>query len=76
MNILQQLIAQSKGRFFTVTFQKKDGTIRVMNGKTGKNYKIRGQAQPMWDRKSQDIRSFRFDSVLSISINGFQIKVK
>jgi hypothetical protein len=30
---LDNLIAQTKGKFFSITFVKKDGTVRVINGK-------------------------------------------
>lgn len=33
MTKLQQLIQESKGRFFSITFKKKDGTIRTINAK-------------------------------------------
>jgi hypothetical protein len=30
---LDNLIAETKGKFFSITFVKKDGTVRVINGK-------------------------------------------
>ena len=33
MKTLDQLIAETKGKFFSVTFTKKDGSIRTINGK-------------------------------------------
>ena len=30
---LDQLVAQTKGRFFSIRFIKKDGSVRVVNGK-------------------------------------------
>jgi hypothetical protein len=30
---LNTLVKESKGRFFSVTFTKKDGTVRTINGK-------------------------------------------
>jgi hypothetical protein len=30
---LDKLIAETKGKFFSITFTKKDGTVRVINGK-------------------------------------------
>jgi len=33
MKTLDQLIAETKGKFFSVTFVKKDGTVRTVNGK-------------------------------------------
>jgi len=42
MNELQQLIQSTKGRFFSITFQKKDGTIRTINGKARYDRKTKG----------------------------------
>jgi hypothetical protein len=33
MKTLDQLITETKGKFFSVTFTKKDGSIRTINGK-------------------------------------------
>jgi hypothetical protein len=33
MKTLDQLIAETKGKFFSVTFTKKDGSVRTVNGK-------------------------------------------
>ena len=33
MQHIDQLIAQTKGKFFSITFEKKDGTRRTINGK-------------------------------------------
>jgi hypothetical protein len=33
MKTLDQLIAETKGKFFSVTFTKKDGSVRTINGK-------------------------------------------
>jgi len=33
MQTIDQLIEQTKGKFFSITFEKKDGTRRIVNGK-------------------------------------------
>jgi len=33
MQTIDQLIEQTKGKFFSIKFQKKDGTVRTVNGK-------------------------------------------
>jgi hypothetical protein len=33
MQNIDQLIEQTKGKFFSIKFQKKDGTVRTVNGK-------------------------------------------
>ena len=42
MNQLDTLIKQTKGRFFAVTFTKKDGTTRTINGKDHYKSLLRG----------------------------------
>ena len=32
---IANLLEQTSGRFFSVTFEKKDGSIRTINGRTG-----------------------------------------
>ena len=46
---LDQLIAETKGKFFSVTFTKKDGSVRTINGKdkyhrllAGENERLKG----------------------------------
>ena len=36
------MIEKSNGRFFTVCFTKKDGSERVLNGRLGVTYALRG----------------------------------
>lgn len=58
---LQALIAKSNGRFFSLTFTKKDGTTRVVNGKNkdlatlkGGTYKAGNAGYvAVWDRNAQ-----------------------
>lgn len=39
---IQKLIEDTKGKFFSITFQKKDGTLRTINGKNKYANLIRG----------------------------------
>jgi hypothetical protein len=41
-----QLIRDTKGKFFTVTFTKKDGTTRVMNARLGVKAYLKGGELP------------------------------
>lgn len=41
-NIAQQLIDQTNGKFFSITFVKKDGSERTVNGKDKYNRLLRG----------------------------------
>lgn len=49
MKIIEQLIEQSKGKFFSITFEKKDGTTRIVNGKDKYFRLIRGGGSPATD---------------------------
>ena len=40
--MLDKIIEQSQGRFFTVTFVKKDGTKRVMTARLGVTKHLKG----------------------------------
>lgn len=49
MKNIDQLIAATKGRFFTLKFQKKDGTIRLVNSKDKYLRLIKGTGSPATD---------------------------
>ncbi len=39
---IETLIAEAKGKFFSLTFEKKDGTVRTINGKDKYNRLLHG----------------------------------
>ena len=41
-NMVWRLIQKSKGRFFSVTFEKKDGSLRKMVCRTGVKKRLKG----------------------------------
>jgi hypothetical protein len=45
-NQLDDLIAATKGKFFSITFTKKDGTSRTINGKNRYNRLVKGVGSP------------------------------
>ena len=49
MKNIDKLIAESKGKFFSITFEKQDGTLRVINGKDRYNRLIKGTGSPATD---------------------------
>jgi hypothetical protein len=49
MKQIETLIAASKGKFFTIKFEKLDGTIRVINGKDKYRRLIKGTGSPATD---------------------------
>jgi hypothetical protein len=46
MKNIETLIAASKGKFFTIKFEKLDGTIRTINAKNRYNRLIKGTGSP------------------------------
>lgn len=71
-----QALSESKGQFITVTFKKKDGTVRTMNCRTGVTKHLRGGACTVdtdkylivYDLRSKGYRSINKDTIMSISM--------
>ena len=49
MKNIETLIAASKGKFFTIKFEKLDGTVRTINAKNRYNRLIKGTGSPATD---------------------------
>lgn len=70
-----KFIRKANGRFFTVTFMKKDGTIRTINGRTG----VRNSAVEtdkyfiVYDLRTKGFRSVRKDSIVRITTDHFTL---
>jgi len=74
------LIEESKGKVFTATFTKVDGSIRVMNcrlgvkkGLTGRgmNYNPRlKQMIPVYDMNKKEYRMLKLDTISELKIGG------
>lgn len=78
-NKVKRVINSSKGKFMTVTFVKKDGTLRSMLCRTGvrkfvkgtdKRQKTNDNIQVVYDMHKKAYRSFNTDRVVSIKFNG------
>ena len=80
MNI-SQFIAASAGKFITVTFMKRDGTLRKLNGrinvtkylKYGPYVADTGSTFCVYDVKDKGYRSIRKESILGITCGGLTI---
>lgn len=76
--ILSSLIEGSNGRFVTVTFQKKDGSIRVINGRLGVTKGLKGgkssvnpdQYITIYDMQAQGYRNINRDTILQVQTDG------
>ena len=85
---VKQLIKEAKGRFFSVVFVKKDGSIRKMlcrkgvqnwTDESGIKQTVKGTGKPrpehlitVWDCHKKNFRCFNINTVLSLRVNGVQ----
>ena len=73
-------IYDSKGRFLTVEFIKKDGSLRKINGRLGvKKYLVGGNSTLdnskfiiIYDLKSKGYRAINKNSILSVFTTGLK----
>ena len=83
----KQLISQSNGRIFSAVFVKKDNTHRLINARLGKHYKSKtGRAAPykpsnfnllpVYDMKIKAFRMLNFNTLLTLTINKTNYKIK
>jgi hypothetical protein len=80
--MLDNLITDSKGRFITVEFTKKDGTIRKMNCRTGVTAHLKGGESKLdpaqyiivYDLKSKGYRSINRSTIRAVTTMGRTIK--
>jgi hypothetical protein len=80
------LIKATKGKFFTVTFVKKDGTTRVMNARLGVKAYLKGGELPydpepkglipVYDMGKQKYRMVNINTITNIKIGNKEFKVK
>jgi hypothetical protein len=78
---IADFIAQSKGKFITVTFVKKDGTTRVLNGRTGVTKHLKGGTSTvnydkylvLFDMHTAGYRCVNRDTILSVTCEGLTI---
>ena len=73
MNKVERIL-NSNGKIFTVTFTKKDGTIRVMNGRLGVEKYLKGGKCTvnkdnfiiMYDLQSKGYRALNKDTIIDV----------
>ena len=78
---IADFIAQSKGKFITVAFIKKDGTVRNLNGRIGVTKNLKGgistvntdQYVVVYDTVAQGYRSVNKDTIVSVTCEGLTI---
>lgn len=83
-NIIKYLLIGNEGKFFTVTFKKKDGTIRKLNGRLGVHHgkKLSSPTTAgipkylvVYDVQKQAYRNINTDTVQAVSMKGKKFEV-
>ena len=77
-NELASIVAESNGRFVSVTFIKKDGTERTMLCRLGVTKYLKGgtskldaeQYLTVFDVKKEEYRAINRDTILSVKLAG------
>ena len=80
---IKELLESSKGKFFTVTFTKKDGSTRVLNGRLGVTKHLKGGKKTVtqenyltvFDTQKKAYRTVNVDTVQSVKVNGNEYRV-
>jgi hypothetical protein len=78
---ISDFIAQSKGKFITVSFIKKDGTTRTLNGRTGVTKHLKGGTSTinhdkylvLFDMHTAGYRCVNRDTIVSVTCEGLTI---
>lgn len=80
-----KLIRATQGKIFTVSFIKKDGTLRKMNCRLGVTKHLKGgelafdpkeyDLIPVFDLQKNAYRMINLDSLVEITINGETFEV-
>ena len=78
---IADFIAQSKGKFITVAFIKKDGTVRNLNGRIGVTKHLKGgvstvntdQYLVVYDTINTGYRCVNKDTIVSVTCEGLTI---
>lgn len=79
---ITDFVAQSNGKFVTVEFIKKDGSIRKLNGRTGVTKHLKGGVSTInhdkfmviYDTVAKGYRCINKSTILSVSCNGLTIR--
>ena len=77
-NTFAAIAAATNGKFFTVTFVKKDGSTRIMNCRTGVTKALKNGKSTVdtdkylvvYDMSSKGYRCINKDTITSISVSG------
>ena len=79
-----KMIKSSNGRFFSCTFIKKDGSMRVMNGRIGCHKGVKGIGRKfkkdnlvtVFDAQAKEYRMINVDTMLTFNCGNFTWRVE
>ena len=79
-----KMIKSSQGRWFSCSFIKKDGSMRVMNGRIGCHKGIKGVGRKfqkenlvtVFDAQAKEYRMINVDTMLTFNCGNFTWKVE
>ena len=79
-----KMIKSTKGKWFSCTFIKKDGSKRVMNARIGCHKGIKGVGRKfqkenlvtVFDAQAKEYRMINVDTMLTFNCGGFSWKVE
>ena len=79
-----KMIKSTKGKWFSCTFIKKDGSKRVMNGRIGCNKGVKGTGRKfqkenlvtVFDAQAKEYRMINVDTMLTFNCGNFTWKVE
>ena len=79
---INSILAATDGKFFTVVFTKKDGTVRTINCRTGVKKHLKGgvstldasQYLTVYDLQSEGYRAVNYATIQSVTCNGVIVR--
>jgi hypothetical protein len=84
-NIITYMLHVNKGKIFTITFKKKDGTLRKLNGRLGVHFGKK-LSKPttsnhykyivVYDMQKQAYRNVNMDTIQSLTMLSKHFEVK
>lgn len=78
---INSILAATEGKFFTVVFVKKDGSLRTMNCRTGVKKHLKGGVSTLnaseyltvYDMQAEGYRAVNYATIQSVTCNGVTI---
>ena len=79
-----KMVKSTKGKWFSCTFIKKDGSMRVMNGRIGCHKGVKGIGRKfqkenlvtVFDAQAKEYRMINVDTMLTFNCGGFNWEIE